>query len=151
MAAKKSSKTPLGEKAGDFARNIWLAGLGAYGESYDDFKNTPSSVSDLPKLFQELVEKGASIESSDDKKRSTRMSTTKSENFEQRIKRMRDNFNLGWPGMETGGNAEQLDRIEQKLDALAKDVDSIKKQLGGSKAKKAPAKKAAAKKKSAAK
>lgn len=123
MSEKKSKKAGIGEKAGDFAKNIWLAGLGAYGEDYDEVKNPPKSVKDLPKLFRDLVEKGESIESKQKPKRSERIKSDPSENFEQRVRRMKENLNLGWP---YPGADKDSSHLEDKIDSLGEEVAELR-------------------------
>ena len=126
--AKKKPKAALSERAGDFARNIWLAGLGAYGEAYDEMASPPKSLKELPQLFKDLVDKGAGLES-DSSARSgatrKRSPITDSENIEQRIRRMRENLSLSWPGQATPDVA----RLEQKIDALSEQVAQLQNQL----------------------
>ncbi len=143
MATKKS-KAALSERAGDFARNIWLAGLGAYGEAYDDMANPPKSLKELPQLFKDLVDKGAGLESGGGKTSKAarkRSALADSENIEQRIRRMRENLSLSW----TGQSSADVDRLEQKIDALSEQVGQLQQQLDKLGATK-PRKKAAAKK-----
>lgn len=142
MSKKKVAKSGLTERAGDFAKNIWLAGLGAYGEAYDEMTNQQKSIKELPLLFKELVEKGAGIESSDPpaasskrsgKKRSKTQSTLSAgksllegESLEQRIRRMREGLNLNWPSTQP---ASEIQQLEAKIDRLADELASIKKLL----------------------
>ena len=143
MATKKS-KAALGERAGDFARNIWLAGLGAYGEAYDEKASPPKSLKELPQLFKDLVDKGAGLESGTDKPARAgrkRSALYDSENIEQRIRRMRENLTLNWPGQ----GSTDVERLEHKIDALSEQVAKLQKQLDKL-ADSKPKKKAAAKK-----
>lgn len=142
MSKKKAAKSGLTERAGDFAKNIWLAGLGAYGEAYDEMTNQQKSITELPQLFKELVEKGAGIESSDQpaasgkrsgKKRSKAQATLSAgksllegESLEQRIRRMREGLSLNWP---TAQPPSEIQQLEAKIDRLADELASIKELL----------------------
>jgi hypothetical protein len=49
--------------AEEMARKIWLAGLGAYGQGYEEAKGRIESLStDSSKFFDELVVKGEKLE-----------------------------------------------------------------------------------------
>lgn len=62
----KSSKP---ENAADLARNIWLAGLGAYGKAWDQAQDRlEKAEKDTAKLFDDLVSKGQKIEKETQKK-----------------------------------------------------------------------------------
>ena len=122
MATKKKSTSNLSSRAGDFAKNIWLAGLGAYGESFDEQKSPPKSVKDLPKLFRDLVEKGEDIESTQKPKKSKRLTQDSGESFEHRIKKMRESFGMGW---SANNSNEDLSRIESKIDQLRDEVTAL--------------------------
>ena len=52
------------DKTEEFARKIWLAGLGAYGQSYDNMQSGYEKMGDQArKHFDELVARGEKIES----------------------------------------------------------------------------------------
>ncbi len=161
IATKKTEKSGLTERAGDFAKNIWLAGLGAYGEAYDEVSNQQKNIKELPQLFKDLVSKGAGIESSNHRSTKTSSGKQKSssekpttsnkhsllsgESIEQRIRRMRDNLNLNWPAP----SGTEMHQLEGKIDSLSTEVKELKelllKQLKTTKApKKITAKKATA-------
>ena len=58
MADEKSR-----DKTSDIAKNIWLAGLGAYGKALSDAKGRlDEAAKEPPRLFRELVEKGVNLE-----------------------------------------------------------------------------------------
>ena len=62
MTKLDSIKGKVGE-AEEFARNVWLAGLGAYGKSFDEAQGRYEKLSvEASKLFDELVVKGSKIE-----------------------------------------------------------------------------------------
>ncbi len=122
---------------GDVAKNIWLAGLGAYGRAFDEAQERYEQASkETPRLFTDLVEKGKSLESQaratiDDvaaKGKGTASS------LEERINKMRANLGFG------GVSVEDFERLEKKVDALAKKVSAM-----SAAPKKAATKKAASK------
>lgn len=130
----------VADKASEIAKNIWLAGLGAYGKAFDEAKGRIDEASkEPPRLFKELVKKGESLE---DEVRDSLSSIRKSQtsSVEERINRVRENFAMSLPA-----KAEQLAEISKKLDLLTAKVDALSEGLQ----KKQPARKAAAKKKPA--
>ena len=83
----KQDKAP--DKNGDIARNIWLAGLGAYGRAFDEAVHRYEKASkDSPKLFKDLVKRGQELE------KETRSKVTKSDlgkttsTLEERLKQV---------------------------------------------------------------
>lgn len=121
---------------GDIAKNIWLAGLGAYGRAFDEAQERYEQASkETPRLFTELVEKGKNLETQaratiDDVTAKGKGTAT---SLEERINKMRSN--LGFAGV----SVEDFERLEKKVDALTKKVNAM------GTAKKAPAKRAASK------
>ena len=132
-------KPKVSDKASEIAKNIWLAGLGAYGKAFDDAQDRlDKATREPPRLFKELVEKGSQIE---DEVRDSLSSIRKSSasSVEDRINRVRDSFNFNLTrGEELAEIHRKLDALTAKVDALAKAVDS-----GGGKraARKTPARK----------
>ena len=62
MSKLDSIKSKVNE-AEEFARKIWLAGLGAYGKSFDEAQGQYEKISvEASKMFDELVVKGSKIE-----------------------------------------------------------------------------------------
>ena len=54
-------KSKASDKASEIAKNIWLAGLGAYGKAFDEAHDRlDKAAKEPPRLFKELVEKVAS-------------------------------------------------------------------------------------------
>ncbi|MBL4631828.1 MAG: hypothetical protein JKY14_11950 [Paraglaciecola sp.] len=50
-------------EAEEFGRKIWLAGLGAYGKSFDEAQGRYEKISvEASKMFEELVVKGSKLE-----------------------------------------------------------------------------------------
>ena len=135
-------QSKVADKASEIAKNIWLAGLGAYGKAFDEARDRLDEASkEPPRLFKELVKKGEHLE---DEVRDSLSSIRKSQtsSVEERIQRVRDNFAMSLPA-----KAEQLAEINKKLDALTAKVDALGKALETKK----PARKAPAKKKAPAK
>ncbi|WP_281684933.1 phasin family protein [Thalassobaculum salexigens] len=55
-------KTPV-DRASELARRIWLAGVGAYGQAYDEAQEQMSRVNEeTSKVFEELVNRGETLE-----------------------------------------------------------------------------------------
>ncbi|MBB3047266.1 polyhydroxyalkanoate synthesis regulator phasin [Litorivivens lipolytica] len=126
------------KEVSDMAKNIWLAGLGAYGRAFDEAQERYEQASkETPRLFTELVEKGRNLESQartaiDDVASKGKGTAT---SLEERISKVRANLGFG------GVSSEDFERLEKKVDALAKKVNSL-----SAAPKKAPAKRAAASK-----
>ena len=120
---------------GDVAKNIWLAGLGAYGRAFDEAQERYEQASkETPRLFNELVEKGRKLEG---QARATLDEVTAkgkgtASSLEERINKMRASLGFG------GVSAEDFERLEKKVDALARKVNAL---TSG----KAPTKRAASK------
>lgn len=145
------SKDKLSDKAGDFSKNIWLAGLGAYGKVFDEASEKYTKASkDMPKLFKDLVAKGEQLEVRA-KEQVTEPLIKTSTNIEARIEKMRESLGFG-----RAEGAADIARLEAKLDqviesvaALASEVNKIATSAEGSspkvkpKAKPASAKRAA--------
>ncbi len=126
------------KEVSDVAKNIWLAGLGAYGRAFDEAQERYEQASkETPRLFTELVEKGRNLESQartaiDDVASKGKGTAT---SLEERINKVRANLGFG------GVSVEDFERLEKKVDALAKKVNSL-----SAAPKKAPAKRASASK-----
>ena len=123
------------DKASEIAKNIWLAGLGAYGKAFDEAQDRLDKASkEPPRLFKDLVKKGEQLE---DEVRESLSSIRKSRtsSVEERIRKVRENFHLGLTG-----RGDELAEINAKLDALTAKVDELTRAMN----RKAPAKKQAA-------
>ena len=132
-------KPKVSDKASEIAKNIWLAGLGAYGKAFDDAQDRlDKATREPPRLFKELVEKGSRIE---DEVRDSLSNIRKSgaDSVEERISRVRETFNFNL------NRSQELDEVNRKLDALSAKVDALAAALAESK-KPAPRKAAANKK-----
>lgn len=173
MADKSSSgrksakaKSPV-DKASDLARQIWLAGVGAYGQAVDDTqqevtRRVAQVSQDTSKFFEELVSRGSDLEknlgalgkmSADVRAEGLRRGADMSLSLEDRLSRMRDMLGLAPTG---SGFEEKVDRLSADVAALSAKLDLVLDQMNNPVSKpavKTPAakKKAAAKKKPAAK
>ena len=145
-------KSKVADKASEIAKNIWLAGVGAYGKAVDEAQGRLEKAMEPPKLFRDLVKAGAALEE-DAKDALEGASESAKSSVEQRINRVRENFHL-----QRHARIEDIVALQKKVDQLGKKVDKLTKALaeggitpttGASKAKatrKSPAKKAVAKK-----
>jgi poly(hydroxyalkanoate) granule-associated protein len=96
------------ETAEEAARKIWLAGLGAYGKSFEEMQTQYEKMNDeTSRLFEELVSKGEKLEADTKKK------FKKATSINQRVDDVRNTFGLG--------NAD----INAKIDKLSKKVDAL--------------------------
>lgn len=133
MAARKSTakkvETPeeesllekvTSENVEAIAKKIWLAGLGAYGRSFDELQSRYEKVStkvttDSQKLFEELVERGEKLQGDAEGK----LTEGKSE-LEKRIDTLKDSLpSISVPGAQF---TTLLNELNTKLDAIAKDL-----------------------------
>lgn len=143
-------KNKVSDKAGEIAKNIWLAGVGAYGKAVEDAQDRLEKAMEPPKLFRDLVKAGTALE--DDAKQAIESTTAARHSVEERISRVRENFQMQLPA-----KLEDLAELHKKVDKLTRKVEQLSKALAaqsGTKPaarKKAAAKKAPAKKKVAAK
>ena len=55
-------KSKVTDKASEIAKNIWLAGLGAYGKAVEDAQGRLEKALEPPKLFGDLVRAGTALE-----------------------------------------------------------------------------------------
>ncbi|MFK7828205.1 MAG: phasin family protein [Congregibacter sp.] len=120
---KSKSKSISGEKvtdkAGEIAKNIWLAGVGAYGRAVDEAQGRLEKAGvEPPKLFRELVKAGAALE--DDARDAIEAGQAARHSVEDRINRVRENFNLQRParGEDLLALHEKIDRLSDRLDKL---------------------------------
>ena len=133
----------VSDKASEIAKNIWLAGLGAYGKAFSEAQDRLDKVSkEPPRLFKELVKKGEELEVEvRDSLASIRKSSTSS--VEERIRKVRENFNLNLTSRRV-----DLVEVNAKLDALTAKVDALTLALTAKKpAAKKPARKSPVRKK----
>lgn len=118
-------KPKVSDKASEIAKNIWLAGLGAYGKAFDDAQDRiDKAAKEPPRLFRELVEKGSIIEDEvRDSLSSIKQTSTSS--VEERISKVRESFNFSFTrGQELADIHHKLDELSAKIDALADVMDA---------------------------
>lgn len=124
-------KNKVTDKASEIARNIWLAGVGAYGKAVEEAQERLEKAMEPPKLFRDLVKVGAALE--EDAREST---IAARHSVEERINRVRENFHNQRPA-----RIEDLAALHKKVDQLTRKVDRLSKALaeqgmGGSSRKK---------------
>ena len=163
-------KSKVTDKASEIAKNIWLAGVGAYGRAVDEAQDRLEKAGvETPKLFKDLVKAGEALEEEAQKDPA---SSSARKSVEDRINKVRENFhNQRLARIEDLGELEaKVELISRKLDLLTQAMTEAgliesapeagkprakrkapakKKATTRAKAKKAPAKKTPAKKKAA--
>jgi hypothetical protein len=142
-----NEKSKVTDKASEIAKNIWLAGVGAYGKAVEDAQDRMEKAGmETPKLFRELVKAGSALE--DEAKEALETTTAARHSVEERINKVRENFHMQRPA-----RIEDVVALSKKVDQLSRKVDRLSKALaeaGVSKSErkaaagKAPAKKARA-------
>jgi polyhydroxyalkanoate synthesis regulator phasin len=137
-------KTKVSDKASKIAKNIWLAGVGAYGRAVDEAQGRMEKAGvEPPKLFKDLVKAGAALE--EEARGALEAGHAARSSVEERIQRVRDNFNLQRPV-----RGEDLLALHEKIDRLSNRLDALTEALSASGAVKTPRKAPAARKKKAA-
>lgn len=138
-------KSKVSDKASEIAKNIWLAGVGAYGKAVDEAQGRLERAMEPPKLFRDLVKAGSALE--EDARHALEASSAAKSSVEQRINRVRENFHMQRPA-----RIEDIAALQKKVDHLSRKVDKLTRALADQGVKtKAPAKKATAKKTAARK
>jgi polyhydroxyalkanoate synthesis regulator phasin len=138
-------KNKVSDKASEIAKNIWLAGVGAYGKAVDEAQGRLERAMEPPKLFRDLVKAGSALE--EDARSALEASSAAKSSVEQRISRVRENFHMQRPA-----RIEDIAALQKKVDQLSRKVDKLAKALATqgvsakTPAKKTPVKKATAKK-----
>lgn len=118
------AKDKLGNRASEISKNIWLAGLGAYGKAFDEASEKYSKASkDVPKLFQELVVKGAKLEEMAIGQVVDPIEKTTA-SIESRIEKMRASLGFG-----SAQKDDDIARLEAKLDQVVAAVDALSKEV----------------------
>jgi polyhydroxyalkanoate synthesis regulator phasin len=134
-------KNKMSDKASEIAKNIWLAGVGAYGRAVDEAQDRLEKAGvEPPRLFRELVKAGAALE--EEAREALQAGQNARHSVEERISRVRENFNLQRPV-----RGEDLLALHEKIDRLTNKVDALSAALAASGVVKAPRKKAATRKK----
>jgi polyhydroxyalkanoate synthesis regulator phasin len=108
--------------AEEMARKIWLAGLGAYGQGYEEAKGRIESLStDSSKFFDELVVKGEKLETEGkDKVKQVKSDVVAKADFDGRIETVRSKF-----GFNKTGNENKVEELNAKIDALTAAVAKL--------------------------
>jgi len=120
MSDEKSKVT---DKASEIAKNIWLAGVGAYGKAVEDAQGRLEKVGmEPPKLFRDLVKAGSALE--DDAREALETTVAARSSVEERINRVRENFHNQRPA-----RIEDLNALHKKVDQLTRKVDKLSKAL----------------------
>ncbi len=145
MSDEKSKVT---DKASEIAKNIWLAGVGAYGKAVEDAQDRMEKAGmEPPKLFRELVKAGSALE--DEAKEALETTTAARHSVEERINKVRENFHMQRPARieDVVALSKKVDQLNRKVDRLSKALAEAGVSRSGRKAAagKAPAKKAKAK------
>jgi polyhydroxyalkanoate synthesis regulator phasin len=102
-------------EAEEFARKIWLAGLGAYGKSFDEAQGRYEKISvDASKMFDELVVKGSKIETEAKDKFQVK------DKVETRVAEVRKKL-----GLDKVSADEKVEELSAKIDALTDAVAKL--------------------------
>jgi len=112
-------KNKVTDKAGEIAKNIWLAGVGAYGKAVDEAQDRLEKAGvETPKLFRDLVKAGTALE--EEAKDALHASQAARSSVEERISRVRDNFHLQRPA-----RGEDLLALHEKIDRMANQLSEL--------------------------
>jgi len=116
-----------GDKAEALAKNIWLAGLGAYSRAYEEMSDRYDDVQDRveeineegQKVFGDLVKRGQDVQNDIEGQMSKGRET-----LEERVEEFRSRF---------GGGLSSFMDIPERLREAAEKVDEISQKLRGKK------------------
>ncbi len=115
MTTTETIKGKINE-AEEFARKIWLAGLGAYGKTYDEAQGRYEKLSaDASKVFEDLVNKGESLE----EEAKTKFKATTSD-VETRVSEVRKKL-----GLDADQSEQKIEELSAKIDALTEAVAKL--------------------------
>lgn len=96
------------DKVNQFARKVWLAGLGAYGKSADVVTDKlDKAYEESNQLFNDLVGRGTEIQAGIDEK--LKQNTL----FERKVDEVREKL-----GLNQSVSSRQVDELTDKVDAL---------------------------------
>lgn len=137
-------KSKVTDKASEIARNIWLAGVGAYGKAVEDAQDRIEKAMEPPKLFKDLVKAGSALE--EDARTALETTAQARQSVEERISKVRENFQMQRPA-----RIEDIAALERKVEQLARQVTALTRALTEQGLAVKPERKAPAKKKAAAK
>lgn len=136
---KEAKDAKIADKAGEVAKSIWLAGLGAYGKAFDEAVNQYGKVSkETSKVFDDLVELGRKLDSESQAKLSKAKNKTTA-TIEDRINKVRSSVNMGSLNFGGADNAK-IDEVNAKVDALSDKLDALLDSMAVAKPKAAAAK-----------
>lgn len=101
--------------AEEMARNIWLAGIGAYGKGYEEVKGRIETLStDSNKMFTELVAKGEKIEAQGKVKvEEVKTKVAEKTEIEARVETLRTKL-----GFNKTDADQKIEELNAKIDAL---------------------------------
>ncbi len=112
-------KGKVADKASEIAKNIWLAGVGAYGKAAGEAQDRLEKAGvETPKLFKDLVKAGAALES--EAKKGISAGQSASNSVEERINRVRENFSLN-----RLGRTDEATSLHAKVDLLSMKIDLL--------------------------
>jgi poly(hydroxyalkanoate) granule-associated protein len=101
--------------AEDVARKIWLAGLGAYGKSFEEIQSQYERLnSETSRFFEELVFKGEKLEAGTKEKLKEKTA------IEKRVDDVRKKL-----GLDSSDTDTKIDELSQKVDALVESVSKL--------------------------
>ncbi len=110
----------------DIARKIWLAGIGAYGRAVGDATEAYAKMGrETTKIFDDLVGKGAELENqvaTAAKAYVPEFAEKQRAQVEDRMERMKAALGMSEVAAD---QQENIERIEDRLDALEKKIDAI--------------------------
>lgn len=102
-------------EAEEFARKIWLAGLGAYGKSFDEAQGRYEKMSvEASKMFDELVVKGSKLETEAKDKFQVK------DKVETRVAEVRKKL-----GLDSVSADQKVEELSAKIDALTDAVAKL--------------------------
>lgn len=110
------------DNAEEIARNIWLAGIGAYGKGIEEVKGRFDTLSaDSNKLFAELVAKGEVIEAQGKAKvEEVKTSVTAKADLDARVETVRTKLGLNKTDADT-----KIEELNAKIEALTAAVAKL--------------------------
>ena len=108
--------------AEEIARNVWLAGIGAYGKGYEEVKGRFETLSaDSNKMFADLVAKGEKIEAeSKVKVEEVKAKVAAKTEVESRVEAVRTKL-----GLNNTDADQKIEELSAKLDALTAAVAKL--------------------------
>lgn len=138
MADAKELKE-IAEKASDLAKNIWLAGLGAYGKALDEAQDQYGKVSEKvnkesSRLFDELVAKGKKLEGETQVKLNE-VKEKSAATLEDRLAQVKETLAFPSKSNELAAKVEELSaKLDLIIDALGAKPAAAPKKVAAKKA-----------------